>query len=577
MSEEKPQPKPARLSREEVAKRDLGHTQVGPAHGAVLIGFFLLTIFGVPLAQFFWEFVVEEKSRPQVLRLGDLAAAGHSAWQNDDGLFGNVLQVNAATLRAIERFEDDLEDSSLLTRNLLQPVQVFMSSAFQIGNEEVYTGRDGWLYFRADVDYCTSPGFLTEDWLEDRALAGNEYTGPPQPDPRKAILQFHDQLAQRGIRLIVLPTPVKPVIYGEHLARGLEQDHLPLHNASYARFVQEMRAQGVEILDLTQSYLARKQRQDAPLYLKTDTHWSFDTMRWTARKLADFAGYTVAGNPGSQMLAGPNEVEPRVRKVAHLGDIGQMLELPENQQIFAPEEQQIKHPARELVTRGPAEILLLGDSFTNIYSMPELGWGEGAGLAEQLSEATERPVRKIAINAGGSHAARAELVRRLARGDDALAGVQVVVWQFATRELSQGDWRLMDLPEPPASRPEAAPSATETPEAAATNLTAEILDRTFPPRPGSVPYQDCLVSLHLGEIQGQGASALPEEVLVYTWGMRVNELVNQNLGKGDRITVTLQPWARVQDEYGGLNREELMSDAAFLLDLYWAETLQSQP
>ena len=92
-----------------------------------------------------------------------------------------------------------------------------------------------------------------------------------------------------------------------------------------------------------------------------------------------------------------------------------------------------------------AEILLLGDSFTNVYSMPELGWGEGAGLAEQLAANLGRPVDKIAVNAGGAYGARERLVGELAAGRDRLAGKKIVVWQFAQRELAVGDWKILPL------------------------------------------------------------------------------------------------------------------------------------
>ena len=95
--------------------------------------------------------------------------------------------------------------------------------------------------------------------------------------------------------------------------------------------------------------------------------------------------------------------------------------------------------------RDPAaEVLLLGDSFTNVYSDPALGWGRGAGLAEQLACELGRPVDKLALNAG-AWATRQALARAVAGCRARLAGKRVVVYQFAGRELSSGDWRLVDL------------------------------------------------------------------------------------------------------------------------------------
>jgi len=88
-----------------------------------------------------------------------------------------------------------------------------------------------------------------------------------------------------------------------------------------------------------------------------------------------------------------------------------------------------------------ADVLVLGDSFSNIYSLDTMGWGESAGLIEQLSFELQRPLDCLVINDNGAYATRALLARELARGRDRLAGKRLVIWQFAMRELSAGDWK----------------------------------------------------------------------------------------------------------------------------------------
>ena len=92
-----------------------------------------------------------------------------------------------------------------------------------------------------------------------------------------------------------------------------------------------------------------------------------------------------------------------------------------------------------------ADVLLLGDSFTNIYSQSDLGWGTGAGLAEQLSYYLGHPIDRLALNSGGALNTRQRLAQDLATGNDRLAGKKVVVYQFAVRELAIGDWRVIEL------------------------------------------------------------------------------------------------------------------------------------
>jgi len=536
-------------SREDIAKEEIGKTDISPAQARLWSGLFLLLIFGYPLLQA-WKDLSRPAEAPAALatlhRFPEAAAKG---WASRDSFFGSLFRANAESLAAIQSFEDDLEDQSLLRAALIEPVQRFMTGAFNRGNETAFQGRDGWLYFHSDVDYSLSPPFLHPVQLPRRARSGSEFTAPPQPDPRLAILEFHAQLRERGISLVILPVPVKQVVHAEGLAWSLGADHPALHNTSYDSFLEELRGAGVRILDPTPGLLKRKQGK-TPVYLKTDTHWTFETVQWMASELTAFLGIASAD---------PSFREEEIR---HLGDIAQMLGLGENQTLIAPETQTLRVPVE--LPRDGERILLLGDSFTNIYSMPELGWGEGAGLAEQLSALSGRPVTKIAINAGGGHAARFELVRRLQRGDDALENVDAVIWQFASRELSQGDWRLLPLPE-------VRTRATPAPAATADIHGATVIDRTFAPRPGSVPYRDALIAFHL-RLAAPGD--LPEEILVYTWGLRDNVLISGLPETGATARLRLQPWSEAEARVGSLNRNELLSDDALLLDLYWAEEIQ---
>ena len=61
-------------------------------------------------------------------------------------------------------------------------------------------------------------------------------------------------------------------------------------------------------------------------------------------------------------------------------------------------------------------MLLLGDSFSNIFSFEAMGWGESAGFAEHLSFALRRPIDCILRNSDASFATREILSNELARG-----------------------------------------------------------------------------------------------------------------------------------------------------------------
>ena len=57
-------------------------------------------------------------------------------------------------------FEAALEDQSVIGRALRPPTQRVLSGWLGAGNERVYIGREGWLFYRPDVEYLTGRGFL---------------------------------------------------------------------------------------------------------------------------------------------------------------------------------------------------------------------------------------------------------------------------------------------------------------------------------------------------------------------------------------------------------------------------------
>jgi alginate O-acetyltransferase complex protein AlgJ len=70
-----------------------------------------------------------------------------------------------------------------------------------------------------------------------------------------------------------------------------------------------------------------------------------------------------------------------------------------------------------------------------------MGWGSSAGFAEQLSYVLRRPVDRLMQNDQGAFATRAMLQRDPGR----LAGKRVVIYQFAARELTMGDWKILSI------------------------------------------------------------------------------------------------------------------------------------
>ncbi len=595
-------------SREQMAWEEVGHTDVRTGAAWTLILIFLAVIYAVPLHQH-----VEEWKADRPMQSLDL-------WRHVPEIFrpirerglrvSSVIDANRVFLRRINEYEDDLEDASLAGQIIRPTVQSFMASRLGVGNEQAYVGRDGWLFYRPGMDSLTGPGFLDERQLARRAASGTEWRAAPQPDPRKAILDFKRQLDERGITLIVMPTPIKPTIHPERFSARYTGHDRALHNPSYQPFIEELEAEGVIVFDPSGLLLERKTEDGTTQYLATDTHWRPEAMEAAAVKLADLISGgrarrpaepqpAVDGSPNpppeeaSVGLAGTrNHTQPETAtptdlpslegwsrdsgtgvgssppaegwpkagvgslrrqpvQIAALGDISLMLDLPADQTIFPPEpvtiQQVLTDDGQFWRASEDAEVLVLGDSFSNIYSLEPMGWGESAGFIEQLSFHLGAPIDRLVRNDSGAFATRDMLSRELARGHDRLAGKRIVIWQFAARELAVGDWRIipLELQEPPDTQ-FVVPAPGET-----LTVTGVVQAVSLVPRPGTVPYRDHIVSIHLVDIDDG-------EAVVYMHSMTDNEWTRAaRLRIGEEITVALRPWSDVADQYDAINRSEL--------------------
>lgn len=456
-------------SREEEAELSLKHTQLTPGVAWMLVLAFLCTIVSEAVFQQTTEMrqnlavrqtEITESGHathpvlPDAYRVVDLLPSLKRADQRGYAQAGFWRYWHSlATVADIQAYENDLEETSQIGQWLLPRTQFVLTGHLGAGNEQAYIGRDGWLFYRPEVDYVANRGFLDPLSLRQRARSGDASTTPVQPDPVKAIVQFKQQLAKQGIELIVMPAPVKPVIEPEMLSARYAGYNRPVQNPSYALFVATLQKNGVHVVDVSQQLLARKQRTGMHQYLATDTHWNPEGMDLAASILAQDIRAT-----GNLPAVSPTGYTRDPRTVSNLGDIADMLKLPSTQRFFKRQQvtiQQVHQPDGQLWRPDrDADVLLLGDSFCNIYSLGGMRWGEGAGFVEQLSYYLQRPLDKIVINAGGSFASRQELVNKLRdfaqgkrRSHNPLAHKRIVIYEFAMRDLLVGDWKLLDLPD----------------------------------------------------------------------------------------------------------------------------------
>lgn len=527
-------------SREEAADREVGVTTISSRLKRAVVFGFLLTLLSVPLIQIGIEFSAREW--PRCFDIVRALPNATKAFAESSSMASRISAANESLKKDFKNYEKTLEEESFLMRNALPAVQYLTLRFFGLGNEKVYPGREGWLFYRPDVDYVAGPGFLDPAELRPR---------PQSANPLPALVRFRDDLAARGIRLVLLPVPIKPVIDPEYLSHPIP--HGPLQNPSFGNFLTQLQKNGIEFVDASQAMLDSKRSSGRPQFLKTDSHWTPSAMECVARQIAQKIPVTGISKKWTRG-------EPR--EIRNHGDLVAMLRLSDPVALYPLEEATISPvvgPDGTAWTPDPsAEILLLGDSFTNIYSLNDLGWGTGSGLAEHLSLALQMPLDRIAINAGGATTTR----QTLARSPERLEGKKIVIYEFAMRDLAVGDWKVLPLPE--------AKPVAEKPSPSRTGLVGTIKDITRAPKPGTVPYKDLIVCIHLNDIEGGS----PAEALVFVHGMKNNiPTAASELNPGDKIHLQSVPWSNVEEKYGAINRKELSGPAAELEDIFWSEEI----
>jgi hypothetical protein len=335
----------------------------------------------------------------------------------------------AENFRAYERSIENANWASQLTRPWVQFAQF---AGFRDGGEKVVIGSDGWFFYKPGLIYM---------------VARPERHQDPEKgtDPAAAVFHFRDQLAARGIQLLVVPVPNKESIYPDRLSPGTAAE--PGLLAPRTReFMDKLRAGDVEVVDLfaefTRARNEPERETNEPLYLAQDTHWSPAGVEVAAEAVARRLLNKGWARKGDARYAERNAPTER------LGDIVRMLQSPPIE-ARTPAEltrcvQVVEEDGAPYRDRAEAEILVIGDSFMRIYQSDAPG---SAGFVAHRAKELRQPLMTLVNDGGGS-----TLVRRELRASPAfLKNKKVVIWEFVERDIGLGveGWELVSIPPAP--------------------------------------------------------------------------------------------------------------------------------
>lgn len=327
---------------------------------------------------------------------------------------------------ALDSFGDGVERETRIVRGFERHWQQGLV-ALGSGNETVHVGFHGWLEYRPSFDYTVGKPFL------DPSDVG-------RLDVREALTAFAKDLRDLGIVLYLVPIPGKVMVHPEMFTPGVF-DGTDLHNVSFVQLRRDLEAAGIRVVDLQPELRELAHGQKA--FLATDSHW--------APFGIDGAAAVIARELGEAKLLSPRTRVYRRQSLPfdHYGDLVRMLGLRNGD--FPVERIQLlkvyRPDGQPFEIEGQAEVLVLGDSFSNM-------WTPADSLPAQIAFHLGRPVDAIIREGGAATWVRDALAAQIRNDPQRYSKTRVIVYEFSARELAASRWEVTNLPKRPTAKPD---------------------------------------------------------------------------------------------------------------------------
>jgi len=279
---------------------------------------------------------------------------------------------------------------------------------FREGRSGLVVGRDGWLFSSEEFH---------RPLAAERSLAKNlEY-----------VSWVKSYLERRGVELVVAPVPAKARIYAPYTG-SLRPS--AIHRDLYQRLLANLQVAGVSVFDSHQAMLL----QSAPMFFRTDTHWTPAGARVVARGVARRVAQSQAGrriNHADLDVGHQRFTTERVATRTLQGDLMNFLPLSPWFDELLPATDQLavyqtyRDSAGDLFAEpdvAPA-VALVGTSYS-----ANNDWNFAGALQQAMSNA----VINFSASADGPFVPMANFIEK---NLPKLQQVQLVVWEIPERYL----------------------------------------------------------------------------------------------------------------------------------------------
>ncbi|MGZ5503962.1 MAG: alginate O-acetyltransferase AlgX-related protein [Chthoniobacterales bacterium] len=345
------------------------------------------------------------------------------------------LSVLALFLFAAPIFSaaDEIDATLTPTQQQFRTELASKVAALERRNVNAMSGADGWLFLTSELRFLAQGSF----WGNAAAKTARHKSSGADPIP--AIVDFHRQLSERGIALLLLPVPPKAAIYPDKL--GLANVAGPGATAPYLEeFYRELHAHDIDVLDLSTTFAQPPESARGAVYCKTDSHWSGTGVVLAAGAIAERVRAKLPA-PESR-----KEYAAQWKDETIEGDLRSLLPHdvskpgPENISIRAISEKANGHGVQP---DANSPLLVMGDSHTLVFHE---FLAERAGLIDQLAYELGYAPDLIGTRGSGATAVRVTLYRRGKSDPNYLAKKKMVIWCFAAREFTETDQGWVQQP-----------------------------------------------------------------------------------------------------------------------------------
>lgn len=501
-------------------------------------------------------------------------------------------------LHSVEKSMDEASYSTALRRH----TQQWLAEEMGEGNRKVFIGFNGWLFYQPDLKALTGYGPLKPEpfsVMKDPDLAKLR-------DAKDVVIEYAAQLKERGVPLLIVPLPLKPMLYGELVSSNATEEWL--RHPDTVAFYKLLRDNGVDVLDLTadlakfrerrkhiyirapkatdraaiaEAEAMEKAKQDA--FLMQDTHWTAEAMRFAAEKVSSYVKqkYPQTKQPVFNEIRAVDGGQSR-----SMGDLVKLLDLPDPEHGFKEEEQFLRRIS-DTTDSKLASITLLGDSFVNIYDDPSLGFADKAkpdarmhaGFAQHLSFQLGQPLDVIAMNGKGATGVRREFAKR---NDNEVREKKLVVWVLAARDLlltksaareANIEWSKVEF------NIRQSPGASTTPVIASNDeivIEAKLTEKSRNQELNGTPYTSALHTA-VYEVEKVVSGKLDSrQILALQWTFR-DKIMQPTaaLTVGQRVRLTVVPWSKREGELKTINQQE--DTTLFDADRWFVEKVEPLP